>query len=157
MMKSENSKKTKGYTLVYFGAGWDFKPINDSTYSKFNHFIFIDALHVPKLLHSEPGMSGYEKSKNREAFINTLKNAARKHKLRLSSIRKNLLTFKNDKIKLEYYIDTTVEEALTNPTIRKKMNKAIWLHEDGFRPYDYGLQIGDLPNLLEYRAKTHEL
>ena len=123
-MKSENStKKTNGYTLVYFGAGWDFKPVSDPYYSKFNHFIFIDAL--PKLPHYDPDQAGYEKSKDREAFIKTLKNAALKHKLILSSIRKNLLTFKNDNVKLEYYIDTTVEEALTNTTIRKKINKAI--------------------------------
>ena len=115
-------KKTKSHTLVYFGSGWDFKPVSNSIFNKFNHFIFIDSL--PKLSHYEPGVTGYEKSKDREAFIKTLKKEAFKHNLKSTSIRKNLLTFKNDKIKLEYYINTTVEEALTNPTIRKKINKA---------------------------------
>jgi len=50
-----------------------------------------------------------------------------------------------------------VTEALDDPIIRKKMNKAKWLHENGFYPYNYGLKVGDLPNLLEYRAKIHEL
>ena len=158
-MKSDNSikktKKTKSYSLVYFGAGWDFKPTNDPVYKKFNHFIFIDSL--PKMSHYEPGMPGYEKSKDREAFINTLKNTAQENGLVLSSIRKNLLTFRNGMVKLEYYINTTVTEALDDPIIRKKMNKAKWLHENGFYPYNYGLKVGDLPNLLEYRAKIHEL
>ena len=107
--------------------------------------------------HYEPGMPGYEKSKDRKAFINTLKNAARENGLVLSSIRKNLLTFRNGMVKLEYYINTTVTEALDDPIIRKKMNKAKWLHENGFYPYNYGLKVGDLPNLLEYRAKIDEL
>ena len=158
-MKSDNSikktKKTKSYSLVYFGAGWDFKPTNDPVYKKFNHFIFIDSL--PKMSHYEPGMPGYEKSKDREAFIKTLKNTALEHGMILSSIRKNLLTFKNNHQKLEYYINTTVLDALTNKIIRKKLNRVIWVHENGFRPYDYGLNIGQLPNLLEYRAKIHEL
>ena len=53
------SNKKKNYSLVYFGAGWDFKPINDQVYKKFNHFIFIDSL--PMMPHYEPGMPGYEK------------------------------------------------------------------------------------------------
>ena len=149
------SNKKKNYSLVYFGAGWDFKPINDQVYKKFNHFIFIVSL--PMMPHYEPGMPGYEKSKDREAFIKTLKNKAMKYGMTLSSIRKNLLTFKNNHQKLEYYINTTVLDALTNKIIRKKLNRVIWVHENGFRPYDYGLNIGDLPNLLEYRAKIHEL
>ena len=68
-----------------------------------------------------------------------------------------MLTFRNGIVKLEYYINTTVTEALDDPIIRKKMNKAKWLHENGFYPYNYGLKVGDLPNLLEYRAKIHEL
>ena len=107
--------------------------------------------------HYEPGMPGYEKSKDRKAFINVLKNAAQENGLVLSSIRKNLLTFRNGMVKLEYYINTTVTEALDDPIIRKKMNKAKWLHENGFYPYNYGLKVGDLPNLLEYRAKIDEL
>ena len=139
--KSENStkkttKKTNGYTLVYFGAGWDFKPVSDSTYSKFNHFVFIDAL--PKLSHYEPDMFGYEKSKDRRSFIKTLKKYAEEHNMILTSIRKNLLTFKNGDRRIEYYINTTVEEALNNKTIRRKINKAKWVHEEGFWPYAYG-------------------
>ena len=65
-------------------------------------------------------MSGYKKCKDIESFIKTLKNAAKKHKLTLMNIKNNLLTFENDKIKVEYYISTTVSEALTNPKIRKK-------------------------------------
>jgi len=154
-MKNQNNKITEGHTLLYFGAGWDFKPVSEPIYSKFNHFIFIDSL--PKSSHYEPGIPGYEKSKNKEAFIKTLKKYALKHHLRLTNIKNNLLTFRSDKIKLEYYINTTVNEALDDPIIRKKINKAKWLHENGFYPYDFGLKIGDLPNLLEYRAKIHEL
>ena len=140
---------------MYFGAGWDFKPVNNKLYDKFNHFIFIDSL--PNLSHYEPGMAGYEKSKNVLVFVNTLVNAAKKHKLKLISNKDNLLTFKNDKITLEYYINTTVEEALTNPTIRQKINKALWIHEKGFSPYLHGLKVGDLPNLLENKAELRKL
>ena len=79
-------KETKGYTLTYFGAGWDFEPVSDKIYSKFTHFIFIDSL--PKLSHYELGMSGYKKCKDIESFIKTLKNAAKKHKLTLMNIKK---------------------------------------------------------------------
>ena len=58
---------------------------------------------------------------------------------------------------IHHNISTTVSEALTNPKIRKKMNKSIWLHEEGFNPYNYGLKTGDLPNLVEFRAKLREL
>ena len=58
-MENQHNKNTEGHTLVYFGAGWDFKPTNDPVYKKFNHFIFIDSL--PKMSHYEPGMPGYEK------------------------------------------------------------------------------------------------
>ena len=68
---NSKTQKTKNYSLVYFGAGWDFNPINDPVYKKFNHFIFINSL--PNLSHYEPGQSGYEKSKDRKSFINTLK------------------------------------------------------------------------------------
>ena len=64
-MKSNSStvktKNTKNHSLVYFGAGWDFKPTNDPVYKKFNHFIFIDSL--PKMSHYEPGMPGMRKAK----------------------------------------------------------------------------------------------
>ena len=65
------------------------------------------------------------------------------------NIDNNLLTFKNNKINLEYYINTTVEDSLNDPDIRKKLNKAVWLHKDGFLPHQYGLKVGYLPNLLE--------
>ena len=65
---------TEDNVLVYFGAGWDVKPVNKKLYKKFNHFIFIDAL--PDLIHYDPGMPGYEKSKDFDSFLATLKNAA---------------------------------------------------------------------------------
>ena len=64
-------KETKGYTLTYFGAGWDFEPVSDKIYSKFTHFIFIDSL--PKLSHYEQGMSGYKKCKDRIIHKNSNK------------------------------------------------------------------------------------
>ena len=154
-MTNQHDKNPEGHTLLYFGPGWDFKPVIKPIFSKFNHFIYIDSL--PKLSYYEPGMAGYDKTKNEEAFINTLKKEAAKYELIFVNKRKNLLTFKSDKIKLEYYIYTTVEGALENNNIRKKINKAKWLHESGFYPYDLGLKIADLPNLLKYRAKIHEL
>ena len=151
-IKVSNLNTTKdGYTLVYFGAGWDFKPVNNPLFSKFNHFIFIDSL--PKLNHYNEGTPGYEKSKDIKVFLETLSNSALNYNLKLISVRRNLLTFKNDKIKLEYYFNTTVQEALTNTIIRRKINKAVWVHNKGFNPYEYGLKPGDLPNLLEDRSK----
>ena len=169
MIKSVDSKNETNYSLAYFGAGWDFKPIRDfginrkgllaedGAYNKFNHFIFIDAL--PKLSHYEPGMSGYEKSKNKEALIKTLKNEALKYSMTLKKRTGNMLTFlsENKDIKIQYYINTTVEEALNDPIIRNKLNKVKWLHEEGFHPYAYGLKVGDLPNLVRCRAMLKEL
>ena len=150
-----STKKTKSYSLVYFGAGWNLKFLDDPTYKKFNHFILIDAL--PKLQHYNPDQEGYKKSKDKKSLIATIKKAADKYDLKLSSVRGNLLTFKKNEIKLEYYINTTIEEALSNPTIKRKLSKVIWVHEEGLEPYRYGLKVGDLPNLVEYRAKLREL
>ena len=150
-----NSMNTKNYTLVYFGVGWDIKSANKQIFKKFNHFIFVDSL--PKLSHYEPGMAGYEKSKDEDSLINTLKNNASRSGYKLRSIEGNLLTFIKGNKKIEYYMNTTVTEALDDPIIRKKMNEAKWVHEKGFHPYEYGLKVGDLPNLLEYRAKIKEL
>ena len=57
-------KKTNDYSLVYFGAGWGFKPVNKKIYNKFNHHIYIDAL--PNLIHYKPDTNGYDKCKDRE-------------------------------------------------------------------------------------------
>ena len=135
MNLKNSTKKTKENTLVYFGAGWDFEPVSNSLHSKFNHFIFIDAL--PKLSHYEPGQPGYEKSKDRRSLIKTLKKSALEHNMILTSIRKNLLTFKNGNIKLEYNIDATVEEALTNKTIRRNMKKDLDHMIMGYRLVTY--------------------
>lgn len=140
--------------LVYFGVGWDFKPVNKRLYEKFNHFIFIDAL--PDMIHYEPGTPGYEKSKDLESFLITLKKTATRYKLKLLNIDGDLLTFANNKIKLEYYINTTVEKALIDSVIRNKINKAKWLHVEGFYPYEYGLKVGDLPHLFENVAELRK-
>jgi hypothetical protein len=153
--KINNKEKEKDYAIVYFGAGWDFKPINNPLYKKINHFIFVDSL--PNLSHYEKGQAGYEKSKDKEAFINTLKQYAQNVGFELTDIKNNLLTFTKGGIILEYYINTTVEEALKNHDIRKKINKALWVHVKGFNPYEYGLKVGDLPNTLENRTKLREL
>jgi len=152
---SYNSIEMSSNILVYFGAGWDFKPVNNPLFSKFKHFIFIDSL--PKLSHYEIGCSEYEKSKNKEVFIKTITDTALKYKLKLITFKNNLLTFENDKIKLEYYMNITVKDSLTNPIIRKKINKAKWIHVKGFSPFENGLEVGDLPNLLENKTKLYEL
>ena len=116
-------KDMRRNSITYYGADWEYKSVGNEIYGKFNHFIFIDAL--PKLSHYEPGMSGY--------------NEAMGYNLKLISNNGNLLTFKNEKIKLEYYINTTVEEVLLNPNIKKK--KSILLREDCFLS---GLKVGEL-------------
>ena len=84
-MKSENLEM-KNHSRAYFGAGWDFSPVTNPIFEKFNHFIFIDAL--PKLSHYNPGQCGYEKSKNRRALLKTLRSEALKHDMKFISIRK---------------------------------------------------------------------
>ena len=94
-------KNTSNNSLAYFGAGWDFRPIRafginrkglrDGAYNKFNNFIFIDAL--PNMSHYEPGMPGYEKSKNKEALIETLRLEALKYNMSLKKITGNMLKF----------------------------------------------------------------
>lgn len=145
---------TENNVLVYFGAGWDFKPVNKKLYKKFNHFIFIDAL--PDLIHYDPGMPGYENSKDLKSFLSTLKKVSARYKLTLQNIDGDLLTFANDKIKLEYYINTTVEKVLIDPIIRNNINEAKWLHVEGFYPYEYGLKVGNLPNLFENVAELRK-
>ena len=78
--------------------------MKNKLYEKINHFIFIDSL--PKLSHYNPGQPGYEKSKNVTALTKTLVKKASDFDLKLISIKGNLLTFKNDKITLEYYINS---------------------------------------------------
>ena len=135
------------YTLVYFGSGWDFKPVTNHIYRKFNNYIFIDSL--PDLPHYKPDTYGYERCKSRRSFIKTLTEGAKRVGLRRTSIRGELLTFKNDEIKLEYYINTTVQKALETRNIRRKLDKAIWIHVSGFNPYEYGLKVGDLKGILD--------
>ena len=38
-------------------------------------------------------------------------------------------------------MNTTVEEALKDPIIRQKINKALWVHQKGFSPYTHGLKV----------------
>lgn len=145
----------KGYTIVYFGAGWDFRPPDMDLYKKFNHFIFIDAL--PNRADYEPGMPGYNKSKDEESLIKTIKEYAGKRKWKLVSIKNNLLILKRGSRIIEYHYNTTVEDALTDPYIRIQMNKALWVHTQGFDPYQAGLKKGDLPNIVDCRAELRKL
>ena len=126
-------------------------------YDKFDHFIFIDAL--PKLQHYDEDQAGYKKCKDEKTMIKTLtdKITKKNYNYKLTNIKDNLLTFEKGDRKLEYYMNTTVQDALNDRKIRKKINKAKWLHVNGFHPHEYGLNVGDLPNLLEYRAKIREL
>ena len=150
--KSNNESKLPKYTLAYFGAGWNFSLLADPTYKKFKYFVFIDAL--PKLMHYDNDQDGYSKCKDKETLIATLINAAKEYGFCLKSKWGNLLTFTNpyNTRVIYYYYNTTVIEALQKPSIRKKLNKAKWLHEQGFYPYQFGLKVGDLPNLVRNRS-----
>ena len=39
---------------------------------------------------------------------------------------KNLLTFKNNKVTIEYYTNTSMNNALMNPETKKKLNEVLW-------------------------------
>ena len=120
--------------MAYFGPGWDFdfirnfginrkgkKSVNKGlNYNKFSDFILIHAL--PKIPHYDPDQAGYNKSKNEEVFIETLKNEASKYGITLMRKTGNMLTFlsKNKDLKIQYYYNTTVEEALNDTIIRRK-------------------------------------
>ena len=95
-IKQNEPKKVQPQTnirsLVYFGAGWDFKPLSNAQFDKINNFIFIDA--QPRLSHYEPGQRGYKKSKN---FVKTIKDGAEQKGYIFKSMKGNLLTFEKRK------------------------------------------------------------
>ena len=123
--------KSKEVTLVNFRAGWDFKPLGNKDNKNFTNFIFIDAL--PNKAHYEPGQAGYPESKDRETFINTLKDNAGTYDLNVVSNVNNHLTFKK-KVRLDYYINTRVEDTLKDKAIQSKINQAKWVPVKGFSP-----------------------
>ena len=60
----------KNYSLVYFGAGWDMKPLNDESYKKITNFIFIDALQDSN--YYDRKCAGYQKSNDKDTFMSTI-------------------------------------------------------------------------------------
>ena len=135
-------------SLVYWGAGWDMKPLSKPIFKSFNHFIFIDAL--PKLPHHTPNQHGYKDSKDRESFVYAITRGTSRRKYKLISGRDegNHLVFQNPEGKtLDYFINTTVEESLNDPMIRKMLKTVRWIHVAGFWPSEHGL-TRELANTL---------
>ena len=135
-------------SLVYFGAGWDMQPLSKPLFKSFNHFIFIDAL--PKIPHYKPNQpNGYKHSKDRESFVNAITKGTSRRKYKVISDKGNHLVFENPEGKtLDYFINTTVEESLNNPVIRKMFETVRWIHVKGFYPFEYGLTTEIMNTLM---------
>ena len=145
----------KDPTLLYFGAGWDFKPLSNPDYHKFTHLVFIDAL--PNTAQYRPGQVGYSLSKDRISFVNTLVREAKKEKLVLYSDINDVLTFIHIRgATLKYYINMSVEQALSSPIVRPKISAAKWVHVEGFYPSESGLKVTHLPNAYLTLGKLRE-
>ena len=109
-------------------------------YKKFDRFILIDAL-----------------PKDKESFIKAITTSAKRHGLKSTDINRNLLTLEKGNVKVEYYINTTINEAFDNPTIRKKLNKVKFTYMKSVHPATLGLEPEYSPKLLENMEEVEKL
>jgi len=140
--------------LFYFGAGWKFYPLRMKDYSWIDHFVFVDAL--PNLAYYTSDQAGYEKSKDRDSFIRAIVKEAKKKGFDQNDISDDHLIFGDKKGRLlDYYINTTVQNALDDPILNDLIKKAKWVHIQGFNPFINGLKVehceGCLYNYSEVR------
>ena len=151
-MQPNHFPVVQGRSLIYFGAGIDFKPIVKKDYETFSKFIFIDAL--TKLPHYGVGQSGYTYTHCEEVFVDRIKEKLANYGATFENRIGDMLTFNlNRERTLEYHINTTVEEALANPDLAEKIRNAKTIHVKGFHPFSHGLNMADVPNLYANLAE----
>ena len=127
-----------GETLVYFGAGWDMRALGKKDFNRFKRHLYIDAL--PQLQHYEDGQAGYAKSKDLPSFIEAISTSLKTYKLAGTPIQNGnqwIFTLLDNPVRVvEYWVNTTVSDALGNPYLRDELRKAKWLHVQGFHPQE---------------------
>jgi hypothetical protein len=154
--KDKMVTKSDGLSMVYFGAGWDMKFLKASYLRNFKHYILVDAL--PKLSHYEKGTAGYEKANSEKSFILSIKQSIENIAVIGDYTRKgdHLIFMLNDGRQIDYYINTTVEDALHSKSIRKKLEKVKWVHVKGFHPFSYGLKPAHVPNTFKNLGELYQ-
>jgi hypothetical protein len=126
-------------TLVYFGPGWDMKALGLTRHKHLTRHLYIDAL--PGLAHYTIGSPAHDKTKDVTSLINAIMCSLRRYKPTGHPTQEgNRLTFslKDGRI-VEYWINTTVADALKNSYIAHRLRNAAHLHTKGFEPREYGL------------------
>ena len=127
-------------TVVYFGAGWDNSLLKKSLYRRFKRHLYIDAL--PNLPHYIPGQPGYADSHNENAFINAIADSLIFYGILERTNIGNKYIFKlKDDIIIEYWINTTVRDALKNDYLKKEIFNAAHIYNKGFNPFEHGLNF----------------
>lgn len=103
-------------SLMYFGAGWDMKPLTKKDYRPFKRFIFIDAL--PNLSHYQPNQAGYANARDRQSFVSKITEKALQKKFKLCEDEGYHLRFLGPNGRyIDYYINTTVQDSLADPAL----------------------------------------
>ena len=125
-------------TVVYFGAGWDNSLLKKSLYRRFKRHLYIDAL--PNLQHYTPEQLAYADSHNEDAFINAIADSLIFYGIleRTNIGNKYIFKLRNDII-IEYWINTTVHDALNNDYLKKEIFNAEHIYTKGFNPFEHGL------------------
>jgi hypothetical protein len=147
MAPGVSATMTREPTLVYFGAGWDCAPLGMKAFRATKNFVFIDAL--PELPHYSPGQAGYKFVKDRQSFIRKITHEARRKGFILYEDRGNRLQYISpSECWLDYYINTSVEAALSSPGLSRCIQEAQIIYIAGFEPRLFGLDIKrDMPKL----------
>lgn len=141
-----------GPAILYYGAGWDARPLSMKEFKGLDYFIFVDAL--PKLPHYTPGQMGYPKSKDEESFVKAITDAVTKKKFKLISHPKNILHFSNGTRHLIYWYNTTVEDSLKDAEFLRAVKNVIWIHNEGFNPFENGLTIEKIDEIMSPNQAT---
>jgi hypothetical protein len=154
-MKTEVDVENKAMvpeTLVYFGAGWDMSALGKKDFKRFGRHLYIDAL--PKIPHYEENQAGYAKGKDLVSFMHAIATSIKKYKWDgVFNQSGNQWIFKlRDGRYVEYWINTTVEDALNDSYLRGEIWNAKWLHNKGFFPFEYGLTVDHIPNTFKTLA-----
>lgn len=128
-------------SAIYFGAFTDMKFINVENLKDIRHFILVDQL-PERVKYFEPDQCGYDTCFNELVFVSELY-----HQLRIQNVeiidmiqRPNFVKFiimrDEDQITVDYYYNTTVEDAITVSELGDVMKHVDTLILCGFDPFD---------------------
>ena len=127
-------------SAIYFGAFTDVKFINIGDLKDIRHFILVDQL-PERVKYFKPGQYGYTTCFNETVFISELY-----HQLRIQNVKiidmiqrldfvKFIVMRDDNQITVDYYYNTTVEDAITVSELGDVMKHVDTLIMCGFTPF----------------------